>query len=491
MRRSLTRREALANLVAAPALSVLCRRSAFGALLPARDLGPLAEELRSCSRDQALEVAAKAIRGGASLPAMLAAIFQAGVHDVRPRHVGGKLHAVMIVESIFRLAAATDRRSAWLLALWNLDDFKRSQEIDRQEGDWVLPRRPSVSFASEAAARREFLAAMEAWDDERADRALVGLLPSHDLHSLFEILWPLAARSYVNIGHKMIYAAQTGRVLERLGRESAEPALRSLVNALLHQPSGREVDDFRHSQELAQALSERRRVIDQDPTHGKGLLAELRTLDPLAAQKRVAAALAEGVDAGTIWDALRAWASELFLRRLRSQPANDRAALLPVHAVTVVNAFGYAWRTTRSEATRRLMILQASAWLPRLRDDLIQIVGLAPSSRVIDALGRGVDEKAAAEELLQDAAPDVVRVRLRDPLRVSAYQAELIGHLARKGVEAHQHKYAAAVFEESGLAHESWAPFLLACAVPYLPGKAEAETELARRSLQTIAKAGV
>jgi hypothetical protein len=308
---------------------------------------------------------------------------------------------------------------------------------------------------------------------------------------MFEILWPLAARSYVNIGHKMIYAAQTRRVLERLGWEVAEPALRSLVNALLHQPSGRQVDDFRHSQEMVQTLPERSPAIKQDPTQGKGLLAELRALDPLAAQKRVAAALSEGVDAGTIWEALRAWASELFLRRLRSQPAYDRAALLPVHAVTVVNAFGYAWRTTRSEATRRLMILQASGWLARLRDDLIQIVGLAPPARVIDALGREVDAKAAAEDLLQDPTPDVMRVRLRDPLRRSAYQAELIGHLARKGIEAHQHKYAAAVFEESGLAHESWAPYLLACAVPYLPGQAEAETELARRSLRTIARAGL
>jgi hypothetical protein len=491
MRHGLTRREALASLVAAPSLLALCRDSAVGAPIPPGGLGPLAEELRSCTRQQALDVAGRAIRGGASLQAMLAAIFQAGVYDVRPRHVGGKLHAVMIVESIFRLARATDRRSAWLLALWNLDDFKRSQDIDRQEGDWVLPPRPSASFASETAARREFLAAMEAWDDERADRALVGLLPSHDLGSMFEILWPLAARSYVNIGHKMIYAAQTRRVLERLGWEAAEPALRSLVNALLHQPSGREVDDFRHSQEMGQAPPERRRVVDQDPARGRSLLAELRTLDSLAAQKRVSGALAEGVAADTVWDALRAWASELFLRRLKSQPANDRAALLPVHSVTVVNAFGYAWRTTRSEATRRLLILQASGWLPRLRDDLIQIVGLAPPARVIDALGRGVDEKAAADELVQDPTPDVMRVRLRDPLRISTYQAELIGHLARKGLEDHQHKYAAAVFEESALAHASWAPYLLACAVPYLPGKAEAETELARRSLQTIASAGL
>lgn len=483
MRQMLTRREALASLVAAPALLALGRQDG--------NLGPLAEQLRACTRDGALDVAAKAIRAGADVKAMLGATFQAGVYDVRPRHVGGKLHAVMVVESVFRLAAATDRQSAWLLALWNLDDFKRCQELDRQEGDWVMPPRPTVSLAGEAVARREFLAAMDAWDDERADRALVGLIPSQTLESMFEILWPLAARSYVNIGHKMIYAVQTRRVLERLGWGSAEPALRSLVHALLHQPSGREEDVFQHSREIAASLPGRLPEGMEDPAHGRGILAELRALDSLSAQKRVTRALGEGVGAGTVWDALRAWASELFLRRLKSQPANDRAALLPVHSVTVINALGYAWRTTRSEATRRLLLLQAAGWLPRLRDDLIAIVGLGPPSRVIDDLGRGVDERDVPVDLLQNPTPDAMRVRLRDPRRLSAYEPALIAHLARKAVEDHQHKYAAAIFEESRLVHASWAPSLLACAVPYLPGKAEAETEVCRRSLRAMAKAGV
>lgn len=488
-RQALTRREVLSTLLGAPAFLALSRPA--GAL-PVTGLEPLAEQLRACSRDGALAVAAQAVRAGADLRALLTAIFQAGVYDVRPRHVGGKLHAVMIVESIFRLAAATDRRSAWLLAFWSLDDFKRSQELDRQEGDWVLPPRPRVSFPGEPAARREFLAAMEAWDDARADRALVGLLPGHTLDSVFEILWPLAARSYVNIGHKMIYAAQTRRVLQRMGWGTAEPALRSLVYALLHQPAGREMEDFEHSREMTGALPERWAEGPEDPAQGRKILRELRDLDPRAAQRRVVAALQEGVAAATVWQALRAWASELFLRRLKSQPANDRAALLPVHAVTVVNALGYAWRTTHSESTRRLLILQGAGWLPRLRDDLGAIVGLGPPNRTIDELGRGLPEGAERpEDLLQEPTPDTMRVRLRDEARRSAYQAELIAHLARKAVEDHQHKYAAAVFEESQLVDASWAPYLLACAVPYLPGRAESETELSRRSLHALEKAGV
>ena len=37
--------------------------------------------------------------------------------------------------------------------------------------------RPTVSFASEPAARRELHAAMEAWDAERADRAVIEVYP--------------------------------------------------------------------------------------------------------------------------------------------------------------------------------------------------------------------------------------------------------------------------------------------------------------------------
>ena len=52
---------------------------------------------------------------------------------------------------------------------------------------------------------------------ERADRAVTGLLPHVDPDSLFELLWPYAARCYVDIGHKIIFGAQVERALRRIG----------------------------------------------------------------------------------------------------------------------------------------------------------------------------------------------------------------------------------------------------------------------------------
>ncbi len=489
----LDRRETLAFLGSTAALGAL--RAAR--LAPRRREGPdaaeLAERFRRCARDQALDEAARAIRAGADLETFLAAVFLAGIQDVRPRHVGGKLHAVMMVESAFQLSERTDRLGAWLLALWNLDDFKGSQEADREEGDWVLPERPEVSGLSPERARSEFLAAMEAWDDERADRALVALLPHCAPGAAFELLWPLAARSFVNIGHKIIYAAQIERVLRRIGARHAEPALRSLVYGLLYQPGGRELEAFERSHALAPRLPDGWLAGHEDPALSRELLAKLRACDSSQAQELVVAAFGEGLGPATIWDGLRCYASELFLRRTKSRPAHDRAALLPVHTVTVVNACGHAWRSAASGETKRLLVLQAAGWLPQLRDAIGQIVGLATEGVSLDALGDpGGSERGGLDELLADPTPRALCARLQqEPSECDALRGRLAGFLARKGSEHHQHKYAAAVFEESSLVHPRWSAHLLACAVPYLPAQSESETELCQRSLRALRKAGI
>jgi len=493
----MTRRQALASLT--PALIAVLRqaRGSEGAGQPLHaprgpgDPGDLTERFRQCDHGDALDVAAKAIRGGADLQTVLGAVYLAGVLDIRPRHVGGKLHAVQMVESAFQLAEASDSQSGWLLALWNLDDFKRSQDLDRAEGEWVLPPRPDASFATEGEARREFLAAMDAWDDQRADRALVGLLAHHDLESIFEILWPLAARSYVDIGHKMIFAAQTHRVLRRIGGPAVEPALRSLVYGLLYRPSGSQTEVFEHGRELAASLPAAWLSGKEAVHRSRDILQELRRCGSREAQRRIVSAFKDGMGPCTVWDGLRLLASELFLRRLKSRPANDRAALLPVHPVTVVNAFGHAWRTTRDDTTRRLVILQAGGWLPALRDDLAGIVGLNNQAHAIDALGGGADELSRPQdEPPRNPTPISLRAWLRDPKHMSAYRTLSIAHLARKAAEHHQHKYAAALFEESRLAQPEWSPRLLACAAAYLPDETDPETELYRRSLHALRDAG-
>jgi hypothetical protein len=487
----LQRREALIR-IGAGAAGLLCWPGARpgAARAAVDDLEALAERLRVAPGPAAFDVAADAIRAGADHKTLLGAIFLCGVREIRPRP-HGILHSVMVVESTFQLAEPSSPQEAWLAVLWNLDDLKRSQELDRSEaGDWKLPARPQPRRVAREEARRELVAAMEAWDAERADRAIVELLPHVGHAELFELLWPLVARCYAFIGHKLIYAAQVERVLERIGWIYAEPALRSLAMTVL---VSRDTAAFDRSRELTRRLPEGWQGGREVPEQSAELLGALRAASPEAAQERVVDAFRSGLAPQTVWDALRLLGSEVFLHRRGRSAAAGRSALLPVHALTVTNAFGRAWRATRLDATRRLLVLQAAGWLPAMRDDLARLADLSMQGPGIEALGTGVE--APPPELgaiLEHASPGQARVYLdAQPGRTDAYLAGLRSALFRTAQEHHQQKYAAAMQEESRLVHARWASRILAPAIDYVANPRDPETEVYRRSLHALHRAGV
>lgn len=493
MSKPLSRRDALIHLgLGAAGLLWLPRGAAAASETAVRDLSELADLLRETPHDQIFGKVAGAIRAGLDHETLLGAAFVAGVHDIRPRSVGGKLHAVMMVESAYQLAGASSEQEAWLAALWSVNDFKLSQERDRSEGDWVLPPRPEVAFVSAEAARRELVAAMEAWDAERADRALVGLLPHTDLDSLFEILWPYGARCFVDIGHKVIFCAQVERVIRRLGGRFAEPALRSLVNGLLYLDdsiSGSEAAVFERSRELASRLPGKWLEGREDPERSLTLLRALRESgDPKAAQELVVSAFADGLGPSTVWDGLRLWASEILHRRNRSALRRH----VPVHGVTEVNAFAYAFRTTKEEATRRLLILQAAGWLSLMHRTIVGFYG--PMEDVeLETLGAAVKADAVRlEEVFEEPSPERARA-LMDATKgnAAAFLERLRSALYHKAFQSHQYKYVAAIQEESALVHPRWASRILAPSVTYAPTDADPDTEVLRRSLGALRAASV
>ena len=62
--------------------------------------------------------------------------------------------------------------------------------------------------------------------------------------------------------------------------------------------------------------------------------------------------------------------------------------------------------------------------------------------------------------------------------------------LARKAQENHQHKYTAAMQEESGRVHPRWASAVVATAADYVDSAQDPETELYRRALRALRDAG-
>lgn len=301
----LDRREALARMAAGaaglltlPAAPAQARTRAPTA--SAHDVESLAARLRATPRAETFALATKLIRAGVDVPTLLGAIFLCGVREIRPRP-HGILHSVMMVGSSFQFADAASPTEAWLAVLWNLDDLKPSMEEDRTEaGDWSLPPRREGRTLGPDAARKELVAAMEAWDAGRADRALAAFLPHCDRAALFEVLWPLLARCYAFIGHKIIYAMQVERVLGRIGWRYAEPALRSLVMASL---VGRDTAAFDGSRERARRFPAGWERGREDPAQSAALLRALRAANPPEAQELVAHAVRDGLGPQTVWDA--------------------------------------------------------------------------------------------------------------------------------------------------------------------------------------------
>lgn len=447
----------------------------------------LAERLRIASYDESFGVARQAIAAGVDRTTFLGAVFLAGLREIRPRP-HGILHVVMMVESIFRLGDAQSEREAWLPALFNLHDLKRAQTRDIDEfDDWSMPARPTVKRASADPARREFLAAMEAWDAERADRAVLALLPHCDREQMFELLWLLGARCVSFIGHKMIYVSQVERALARIGWKHAEPALRSMVRTLLVQ---KDVELFARSREVARQLPDGWLEGKPDPAASDRLVEVLKNSTPAEAQDVVVQALRDGLATTSVFDALRLLASEVFHRRPGRRAVAGRGALLPVHALTVLNAFLHAWRSTRHDATRRILTVQAVGAVCSMPGVLGRIVGLSMDGPGLGSLEGGAPP-GDLDDVFESGDPRAVSAFLEArPEAVPAYLGRLRRTFSRTALEHHQHKYAVAMIEEAASIDPRWRTRILAPAIEYLAHPQDEETEVYRRSSRVLDRSG-
>ncbi|MEO6595290.1 MAG: hypothetical protein ABIP94_11105, partial [Planctomycetota bacterium] len=138
----------------------------------------------------------------------------------------------------------------------------------------------------------------------------------------------------------------------------------------------------------------------------------------------------------------------------------------------------------------RLLVLQAAAWMPAMRDDLVRMVGLSMSGSGLQAAPSS--ERPSTAAVLASGSPErTCELLQRDPASADAVLAGLRSGLARCGVEHHQHKYAAAMQEEAQRVHASFRHLVIAPAVDYLAHPDDEETEVHRRAEQALDKATV
>lgn len=461
------------------------------------DIEPIVRLIEATPREKCVEVMAEQLRKGLPYRQFLAALFLAGIRNFKPAD-SGAMHQVYLMHSAHQLSLDARPEERLLPLFFALDNFAAYRESEEKSGarEPLHPLRGRLPAGDQALD--EFRAAMDDWDGERADRAIVALARSRGVNAVAEALWPYAARDFMHVGHKAIFAANAWQTLETIGWQHAEPVLRSLALSLVSyrmqyaepkeayrtrfekQPY---LPNVERVQKAADRLPGDWAVADSDAGSTRELLSLLREGHTEDACRLAASQLVEGkVRAGSIWDAVHLAAGELMLRRPN---------LASVHAVTSANALHYAFGMSGRAETRLLVLLQAVGWMGEFRNRFpnglqdVRITELTPAE--IPA-----SEEAAAREILAAPKPLTAEAARRAFHYAQLHpEPEVFFREARRLVilkadEEHEYKFPAAIFEDYRLVSPRWRPHMLGVSVYYLRGAGLPDSPVIQRVREAV-----
>ncbi len=452
------------------------------------EIEPAVRLLEETPREKALEVVIERLKNGLSYRELMAGLFLAGIRNIKPRPVGFKFHAVMVINSAHLLGQTAAVSERLLPLLWAVDTFKSSQAQDVREGDWVLGPVNESRLPKPRAAREAFVQAMKKWDAEAADAAIAALCRTSGSAATMEPLWRFAVRDQRNIGHKAIFAAQSWRTLQTIGWEHAEPVLRSLVFGMLDLQGDdrpKPVGPYDANLENAAKIREDWQFGRADAAATQSLLQVVREATPEAASAEAVKLLNQGIDPGSLWDTAILSSCELLMQS---------PGILALHATTTMNALHFIYSASGDDTTRRLALLQAIGWQPLYRGrakpaDSTRIDTMAPAADLL---------KSRGNEAIAEIFDSINQSRQSAGQKTLAYLAgggspDLIFDAARrmifhKGRDSHDYKYGAAVWEEVMHATDPrWKAPMIAAAMFNLPGAKTPDSPLMIRARESLA----
>jgi uncharacterized Ntn-hydrolase superfamily protein len=442
-------------------------------------------------REKLLEEVAGRIKTGLPYRDVLAALLLAGVRNIRPRpNVGFKFHAVLVVNSAHQAALAGPDKERWLPLFWALDNFKNSQAQNEKESGWRMKPVDELKVPSARKAEAEFVAAMTDWDEGKADAAAAAVARHVPANRAFDLFARFGGRDFRDIGHKIIYVANAFRTLQVIGWHHAEPVLRSLAFAILKRdgeakPDGSAVADQvgMRNAELAAKLPAGWNAGKPDPAATDDLLATLRAGTDGEAGDKVVSLLSGGVSPQSVWDAVFAGAGELLMR----QPG-----IVGLHTLTTANALHHAYVTTGDGPTRKLMLLQAAAFLP-LFQKAMHDRGKVAEVR-IDRLTPMDEKGVTAEDVFATLSKDKAKAAGLALAYLKAHPTggrDLIDAgrtlVFLKGTDSHDYKFSAAVMEDHDHLSAGWKDRFLAASLFWLKGSGEPDSRLVKRTRAALA----
>jgi hypothetical protein len=466
------------------------------------EIEPLIRLIEDTPRERCVEMLVEQLRRGVSYRQFMSALFLAGLRTFKPSSTGG-MHSVYLIHAAHQISLDGATEERLLPLFYALDSFKaytespsRQRQLPR-EGR-LLPFRGTITSIDQAW--NEFHAAMDAWDAERADRAIVALVRSRGAHEIAEGLWRYGARDFRQNGHKPIFLSNALRTLETIGWQHAEVVFRAVIRHLNangkarfeEQPYLPNLDRVRKSaSKLPGNWAEAE--AQSDPGLTKELLALIHNGETAEACELASTRLTEGqARAGSLWDAAHLAAGELIMRE-----HGPWGGLRGVHAVTSTNALHYAFRMSTQDQTRFLLLLQALAWMSEFRNleakwssrglKNVNITQLSPSEipDTEEAAAREVLAIASGESGAQGAASKAFRYGQAHP-EAEVFLREARRLIVHKSYEEHQYKYPAAIFEDFGLVSPQWRPNMLAAAVYHMHGSSKPDSALIQRAVAAL-----
>lgn len=452
------------------------------------DIEPLVRLIEEAERSKLLESVAGKVKDGTTYEQLLTALMLAGVRGIRPRPVGFKFHAVLVVNSAHLAALAAPDSDRWLPMFWALDFFKGAQARNAQEGNWVMPPVAESKLPAGHQAKQRFIEAMNGWDEEGADQAIASWMRVAGATEVIETFWRFGARDFRDIGHKAIYVANAWRTLQTIGWRHAEPVLRSLAFALLEREGDNPAKDDAPADRPGRDNLRRVLQIRTDWREGKvdpkattDLLDAFRTSKSAEACAAVVTALNSEVSPASVWDALFLYSGEL----LMSQPG-----IVGLHCVTTANALYYGYQTSGNDETRRYLMLQCAAFLPLFRDFMhkrgkVRTVKInALENEEVKAEGSAAIEEvfASMPKERDTAAKKVLGLAAANKLNPETLMTAARRLIFLKGTDSHDYKFSSAALEDYYHVTPAWRGHFLATSMFNLKGAGDRDNDLVKRT---------
>jgi len=406
--------------------------------------------------------------------------------------VGFKFHAVLVVNSAHLASLASPTQERWLPIFWALDEFKKSQARDVQEGNWTMPAVDEGRIPSPENAIAEFQRSMRQWDEDAADVAAAAVARSLGANQTLDLFAQFVARDFRSIGHKPIYLANSWRTLQTIGWRHAEPVLRSLAYAALNhtgEPSPALADlqpdrSWRYHETIVDTIRKGWAIGKQDDGATVELLATIRQHEPRQVADLVVQQLNQGIAPISIFDALHTAAAELLLRQ---------SGIVALHAATTTNAMRFLFDHVGDDRTRRLLMLQAAAFLPQFREAM-RGRGEVTNLNIVDQFSQSENEM---EQVSLDSILAAIRRNTTNAAQLTASwlaqgnDPQILINATRKliffkGNDSHDYKFSSAVLEDFHLVSPSWRNLFLAGSTSQLRGSEERDNGLIGRIEQML-----